>query len=294
MEFAVSTGMLDFEGVSWTLLRDTIVELARANDIEGAAHLIEQADEERSMSDADLLISKIHMLSDRDSSQAVSRKKLVNELSAHLTVDGMAFVGSQIFFPSKQFQASAMLLERAAAAEPKDIAVKNNLALTYAVMGRFHDAEHLADQVMQLPRQELTDFGWSVVHKTKGYVYQARGQFEQAAQLLQRAVEESANSSDPNLRRRYLLNLARLRDLSRFENALAYCSKHPGDGFLDSAQYVDALHAYLLSALDRRPEALEIIEKWRKNPDVQRQILEYWSETPGAEPVIFKWKELNF
>ena len=292
-EVTVSSGSLGVDGESWTFMRDAIVDLARANDIETATSLIEQAEKEQSLSVADLLISKIHLISDRDSSQAALREKLVNELSAQLNVAGLALVGSQIFFQSKQFQASAILLERAAVIEPGNIGVKNHLALTYAMMGRFHDAEQLADEAMKLPRQELTDFGWSVVHRTKGYVYQARGQFEQAASLLQQAVEESANTSDPNLRRRYLLNLARLRDMNRFESGLSYCTKHPGDDFLEGVHLVDALRAYLLSAADRQQEALEIVAKWRKNAEIQRQILEYWAETPGGEPVIFKWKELN-
>jgi hypothetical protein len=107
-EVTVSSGSLGVDGESWTFLRDAIVDLARANDIETATSLIEQAEKEQSLSVADLLISKIHLISDRDSSQAALREKLVNELGAQLNVAGLALVGSQIFFQSKQFQASAI------------------------------------------------------------------------------------------------------------------------------------------------------------------------------------------
>ncbi|HVQ65447.1 MAG TPA: hypothetical protein VMT78_12980, partial [Terriglobia bacterium] len=173
-----------------------------------------------------------------------------------------------------------------------NLAIENNLGLTYAMMGRFEDAERIVKDRTTLPRGELTPYGWSVVHKTKGYISEGRGNAAEAAAFFREAIEESRAVSDLNLRLHYLLNVSKLRDWKAFETAADFCGHNSGNDFTESMYYVDALRAYLLTTLDRQDEALQVVRKWRNNAEAQKRVVEYWSHKSGNDGIASNWADL--
>jgi tetratricopeptide (TPR) repeat protein len=135
----------------WTFIRDRIIDLIRENRIAEASQLLTKAEAEKSLSREDLLITEIHFIPDDDTAQEAQRQKMVKELGAIQNRDEMTDVSWRIFFASRQFHAAAMILERALSKAP-NLAIENNLGLTYAMLGRFEDAERIVKDRTTLPR----------------------------------------------------------------------------------------------------------------------------------------------
>ena len=290
-QLTVPSGFLGVVGSDWTFIRDRIIDLIRENRIAEASQLLTKAEAEKSLSREDLLITEIHFIPDDDTAQEAQRQKMVKELGAIQNRDEMTDVSWRIFFASRQFHAAAMILEQALSKGP-NLAIENNLGLTYAMMGRFEDAERIVKDRTTLPRGELTPYGWSVVHKTKGYISESRGNVAEAAAFFREAIEESRAISDLNLRLHYLLNVSKLRDWKAFETAADFCSHNSGADFTESMYYVDALRAYLLATLDRQDEALQVVRKWRDNAEAQKRVVEYWSHKSGHDGIASNWTDL--
>jgi len=288
----VPSGLIGVKGSDWTFVRDKIIDLVREHRITEAEQLLAKAEAKQDLSREDLLITRIHFIPDSDSSSEALRKKMMMELASIQNRDEIVDVSFRIFSTSKQFHAAALILERALKTDPNDIAIGNNLALTYAMLGRFDDAERITNQRMKLSRHELTPFGWSVVHKTKGYVYEGRGVTTEAINFFRQAIEESRDVSDLDLRLHYLLNVAKLDDWKTFELCVDFCNRNSGDDFREQPYYVDALRAHLLTILGRRGEAEQTVRKWRNNTEAQRRVIEYWSSIPVGEAIASDWDRL--
>jgi hypothetical protein len=241
--------------------------------MDDAGALVAQAEKTGILPREDLLLAKIHLIPNQDTSQELERQDLVVDLARRLAPDSIDNV-VQILYLSDQFQAAALMLERASASRPSP-ARQATQSLIDAMIDGPGDAEKIADEMLMKRRpDELTPLSWFIVFKTIGYAHEGRGHPELAAKFLRDAIEKAPKADDVHLRLHFLLNVAKLRDWQRFEFAVAFCDNHPSER-LASRQYdVDALRAFMLTTLDRRDEARAVVAKWRNNSEARRRIIE--------------------
>jgi tetratricopeptide (TPR) repeat protein len=173
--------------------------------------------------------------------------------------------------------------------DPNDVGSRANLGLTYALGGRYDDAGRVADQLLNQYRENLSDFGQSVALKTKAFALEGLGDYNNAANYFRQALEKIGNDDDLSLRMRYLLALAKTKNVARFEEGTAFCNRSPGALFARRPYYVDSLRAYVLAANNQEAQAAQVVEKWRHKGDIRRTVVDYWSKVPHATDVVNTW-----
>jgi hypothetical protein len=288
LQLDVPVGRLGFDGRNWTYLLDRILYLVRHNQIPQAQQLVTEAEANHSLSPEDLLIAKLHLIPEKDSSQAPMRDKLVANLASHLTVERID-VTLHTFFESEQFGVVAALLKRVKAST---VTKQGYGAMFAAMQGNLDDAERSVNHIIETQGASLSPSGTVFVFNIKGYIHEMRGQFERSAEAFHQALQSAPEYSDERLRLHLLLSVAKSADAVRFEQTAAYCFSHPGEGFADRKTEVDALRAYVLATTNHQDAARTVMKRWKDDREAQRRMREYWSAAPGGETIVSTWDEL--
>lgn len=291
LDISAPSGLLGFSTGEWNQLRDDIMALIESRHFEQARNMFEKGVLAGELSEYDRLICKIGLIPDRDDTQDPQRFEMINELLG-MTPDGNVGWLAGLFYDNHLHKAAAFFHEKDLELDPSDIAVRSNLALTYAQGGRFDDAERMADELLSRYKTSLSPFGQSVALKTKALALDGRRDYRNAAIYYRQALEKAGNREDLNLRMRYLLSLARLKSLPEFEEGVAFCNKYPQEVFPQRLFYVDALRAYILVANGDREKAIQVVGRWRNNADARRRVPEYWDEITNSADVAENWAQL--
>jgi tetratricopeptide (TPR) repeat protein len=291
MDLSAPPGLLGVTLESWSQRRDEILKLITENSMEEAAALYSRAAKAGELSEYDDLVCRISLIPESDRSKDKERLQRLGKLLGMTPEDNFTYVGTTLFYEAHRYYAAAFFLERATNADPRDLSAKLNLGLTYSLSGRYAEADRIADELLSRS-SDLGAFAQSVALKTKAFALEGRDDYASAAQYFRQALEKVGNDDDLSLRMRYLLSLAKLRDIAAFEEGVAFCNRSPGEIFPKRRFYIDALRAYILVANGQRAQAIQTIEKWRDNADARRRVVEYWSTTRNAADVADTWADL--
>jgi predicted negative regulator of RcsB-dependent stress response len=141
----------------------------------------------------------------------------------------------------------------------------------------------------------MSDFGWHVLLRHRGEVYQSRHNEAAAAADYKKAIELDTDSdnNDTNLLIRYLLALARLKNLDRFDEGVALCNKHATESYSVRPYDRDALRAYVLLANGDEAGARKAVQKYRNDAAAQKWFKHYWGDFPEASDVMDVWNRLT-
>jgi len=291
MELQAPPGLLGFDTGEWSQLREEIMELVAERQFDRARIMFEKAVSTGELSEYDLLISRISLIPDRDDTQDRQRFEMLNELLSR-TPDGNLGWLAGVFYKAHLHKAAALFHEADLEVNPSDISVRTNLALTYAQGGRFDDAERMADELLSQYKGSLSSFGQSVALKAKALALDGRRDYRNAVILFRQALEKAGNREDFNLRMRYLLSLARLKNLSEFEEGVRFCNQHPQEVLPQRPFYVDSLRAYILVENGEKERAVQLVDKWRGDANALRRVAEYWNELTNSDDIAKHWAQL--
>jgi hypothetical protein len=292
VEIKAPPGLLGFEGRDWGWVTNRIFELVGKDRTPDAISMLATIDPSE-VSEAGYLKSKIVILDDNDA-QDEQRNALVSRLLPLLAPDDFCCLGNS-FLDASRYKAAALFLIKAIEADPTDISSRENLAVAYTHLKKYDDAARVMDDIVANHSAEMSDFGWHVLLRHRGEVYLHRHNDAAAAADFRKAIklDTDPDDKDTNLLTFYLLALARLKDLDRFEEGVALCNEHATETYSARPYDRDVLRAYVLLANGNEAGARAAVQKWRNDKDAQKWFKYYWGDFPEASDVMDVWIRLT-
>jgi hypothetical protein len=293
VEITAPPGLLGFDGHDWGWVTNRIFELVGKDRTDDAVSMLATIDPSM-LSEEGFLKSKIVILDDNDA-QDERRNELISRLLP-LVANGYdsACLGCD-FMRAGRNKAAAVFLTRAIEGDPTDISSRENLAAAYTHLKQYDQAGRVIDDIVANHNNEMSDFGWHVLLRHRGEVYQSRHNEAAAAADYKKAIELDTDSdnNDTNLLIRYLLALARLKNLDRFDEGVALCNKHATESYSVRPYDRDALRAYVLLANGDEAGARKAVQKYRNDAAAQKWFKHYWGDFPEASDVMDVWNRLT-
>jgi len=293
IQLTAPPGLLGFVGQNWTPFIDTIVDHIRSDRLNQAISLLEGTDA-ATLSEEQLLLGRILVLSDKDSTRDKEREELVDRILP-LASDTDYGVWGGYCTDARRYKTAQRFLLRAVEAIPEDISARLNLASAYQQALQFDEAGRFVDDIVKNHSSEMTDDDWYYVLRVRGNVYESRNDHAAAAADLRKAIEieSAAHKNETHIRIRYLLALARMNNLEQFEEGVAFCDKHPTKSYSVRRYDVDALRAYLLVRNGDENRAQAAVAKWRNDAEAHKWFNYYWAEVHDASDVVDTWDRLT-
>jgi tetratricopeptide (TPR) repeat protein len=236
-------------------------------------------------------MAEIALLPDKDSTQDERRKGLMGRLMPLLFETDFEDLAGKCM-EAHRYKAAQVFLSKAIEADPENISAREDLAVSYQRAGQFEEAGRIVDDIVTNRSAEMSDYGWHVLLSTRAEVHRNRKDYTAAATDFRKAIEYFPDDDDTNLRLGYLLALARMNNITHFEEGVAFCNKHPTKSYSVRPYDVDALRAYLLVRNHDEAKARAAVEKWRKDPDAQKWFQYYWGDVSDASDVVDTWNRL--
>jgi predicted negative regulator of RcsB-dependent stress response len=293
VEITAPAGLLGFDARSWEWVTHRTFKLVRADRTEDAISMLATIGPSE-VSEAGYLKSKIVILDDNDAQDEL-RNALLSRLLPLVAPDEFCCLGTS-FLNAGRTKAAEVFLTKAIEADPADITARVNLAIAYTRLKKYDDAARLMDDIVANHSRELGDLGWHDLLQNRGEVYLSRHNDAAAATDFRKAIELDVDpdDDDTNLLNLYLLSLARLKDLDRFEEGVALCTKHATKGYSSRPYDRDGLRAYALLANGNEDGARAAVQKWRNDANAQKWFKNYWGrDFPGASDVMDVWNRLT-
>jgi hypothetical protein len=291
VEITAPPGLLGFDSRDWGWVTNRIFELVGKDRTDDAVSMLATIDPAM-LSEAGFLKSKIVILDDNDALDE-QRNQFISRLMP-LVTDDPACLGCD-FMGAGRNKAAAVFLTKAIEANPADISSRENLVAAYTNLREYDEAGKVIDDIVANHSTEMNDYGWHVLLRHRGEVYQSRHNEAAAAADYKKAIEldTDPHSNDTNLLIRYLLALARLKNLARFEEGVTLCNKHATESYSVRPYDRDALRAYVLLANGNEAGARAAVQKWRNDADAQKWFKHYWGDFPEASDVMDVWMRLT-
>ncbi len=283
---------VNISGSDWSYLMAQILFRLDAGDVDTVGTLVQQAEENHSLSPKDLLIVKLLVLPGEAPGPGSDQDKLTRELTNMLTPNESIAPASLLQTHGRPWPAIP-LHRKIVASAPEDVSKRLNFASLLADLEQNDEAEKNVHYILDRTRPGLSAHGFHVAERVLGVVAGNRedwqGAYDHNLRSLKYESDFDTEAQARNSALRHLNIAAHLRDIDVFRQARSFALSFGGKGFAEWTAFVDALEAYVLVAANHKDDARELVNRWKDKPEWKR-VYDYWA---GAFPQCAQsWKTL--
>ena len=254
-----------------------------------AEQLIDQAEQEGTLTREQILAARIYMIPDEATPKDEARRQeLLQQLLANQSADFANSVGQERFFENKKYRAAAACLNQYLQTDPSDVSARLNLGIAYNHLSMFKEADAAASYVA-VHKLPLSTHGYVVMYEVKAFAAMGNGDYRSAMAFVEKSFDLSPNDYRMSL---WQLAAAQSGDIQQFYSVKDKCREIIPDDYERLQFQVDAVEAYALVKSNHRDRAQELVNKWKEPKNFVNRVNKYWREYPGGSDVIRNWEEL--
>ena len=254
-----------------------------------AEQLIEQAEQEKTLTNEQILAARIYMIPDEATPQDEARRqKLLRELLSNQSETFILSLGQERFFENKKYRAAVVCLNQYLKNDPSDVSARLNSGVAYNSLSMFKEADAAASYVIE-QKLPLSTHGYVVLYGVKAYAAIGNGDYRTGMAFVEKSFDLSPNDFEMCL---WLLAAAQSGDIQQFYSVKDKCREIIPDDYERLQFQVDAVEAYALAKSNHRDRAQELVNKWKEPKNFVTRVTKYWRKYPSGSDVIKNWKEL--
>lgn len=257
--------------------------------LEEARSLIDRAEQDGSITPAQVLVARIYMvLDDAPPAEIKKQAELLEKLCATNPDSYVIFLGERLFFAKKRYRAAIECYKQHLKVEPDDESTRLNLGVAYYRLGMSDEADAAADYVLDhhLP---LSEYGFRIAWQIKAMAALGHHDYDKSISFAEKSFAITPASFDITI---IELAAAQKGDLQKVEDAARKFQELLPERYEKQRMQVDAVLAYALVKNNLRDAARQVILKWKDVDRIEGRLSWYWDVYPGGLDVVQNWKEL--
>jgi tetratricopeptide (TPR) repeat protein len=257
--------------------------------LEEARSLIDRAEQESSITPAQVLVARIYMiLDDAPPEEIKTQAELLKKLCSTNPDSYVIFLGEKLFLAKKRYRAAIECYKQHLKVYPDDVSVRLNLGFAYYHLRMSDEADAAADYVLD-KHLGLSDLGFRIACQIKAMAALGHHDYAKSISFAEKSFATTPASFDISL---IELAAAQNGDLQKVEDAARTFQELLPEKYERLRMQVDAVLAYALVKNNLRDAARQVILKWKDMDRIEGRLNEYWRVYPGGSDVVQNWKEL--
>jgi tetratricopeptide (TPR) repeat protein len=257
--------------------------------LEEARRLIDRAEQEGSITPAQLLVARIYLtLDDAPPEEIKTQAELLKKLCSTNPDSYVIYLGERLFLPKKRYRAAVECYKQHLNVYPDDVSVRLNLGFAYYHLGMSDEADAAADYVLD-KHLGMGDLGFRIAWQIKAMAALGHHDYAKSISFAEKSFANTPASFDISL---IELAAAQNGDLQKVEDAARRFQELLPEKYERLRMQVDAVLAYALVKNNLRDAARQVILKWKDVDRIEGRLNEHWRIYPGGSDVVQNWKEL--
>lgn len=257
--------------------------------LEEARSLIDRAEQDGSITPAQVLVARIYMILDDAPPEEIKKQaELLKKLCSTNPDSYVIFLGERLFLAKKRYRAAIECYKQHLKVDPDDESTRLNLGYAYYHLGMSDEADAAADYVLD-NHLELSDFGFRIAYQIKAMAALGHHDYAKSISFAEKSFAITPASFDISM---IELAAAQKGDLQKVEDAARKFQELLPEKFEKLRMQVDAVLAYALVKNNLRDAARQVILKWKDVDRIEGRLSEYWCVYPGGSDVVKNWKDL--
>jgi tetratricopeptide (TPR) repeat protein len=258
--------------------------------LEKATALIDQAEQDGSLTTSQLLVAKIYLIQDDAPEEDQKRQsELLKQLLQTQPVSYIHVLGNDKFFKEQRYRAASACLNHYLRSSPDDVSMRLNLAVAYNQIGMYEAAEREVDYVFDR-NLGISNYGRIVAYNAKANAALGQKDYVESIELMEKVM---ALEQDPSRLMIIQLAAAQMGDRARFEEASQRLKQTAPAKYQEVKLQVDAVEAHLMVKQNRRDTARQIVDAWKGDDRAEGRVTSYWKKLPDGMDVARTWAELS-
>jgi tetratricopeptide (TPR) repeat protein len=257
--------------------------------LEEARSLIDRAEQDGSITPAQVLVARIYMILDNAPPEEIKKQaELLRKLCSTNPDSYVIFLGEKLFLAKKRYRAAIECYKQHLKVEPDDESTRLNLGYCYYHLGMSDEADAAADYVLD-KRPGLSDLGFRIAYQIKAMAALGHHDYDKSISFAEKSFAITPASFDISM---IQLAAAQKGDLQKVEYAARKFQELLPEKYEQLRMQVDAVLAYALVKNNLRDAARQVILKWKDVDRIEGRLSWYWDVYPGGSDVAQNWKEL--
>lgn len=257
--------------------------------LEQARSLIDRAEQEGSITPAQVLVARIYIILDDAPPEEIKKQaELLEKLCSTYPDSYVIFLGERLFRVKKRYRAAIECYKQHLKVDPDDVSIRLNLGFAYYHLGMSDEADAAADYVLD-KHLGMGDLGFRVAWQIKAMAALGHHDYPKSISFAEKSFANNPASFDISM---IVLAAAQNGDLQKVEDAARKFQDQLPQDYERLRMQVDAVLAYALVKNNLRDAAKQVILKWKDVDRIEGRLNEHWRIYPGGSEVVQNWKEL--
>jgi tetratricopeptide (TPR) repeat protein len=257
--------------------------------LEEARSLIDRAEQDGSITPAQVLVARIYMILDNAPPEEIKKQsELLKKFCSTNPDSYVIFLGERLFLAKKRYRAAIECYKQHLKVDPDDVSTRLNLGYAYYHLGMSDEADAAADYLLD-NRLELSDYRFRIAYQIKAMAALGHRDYSRSVSFAEKSFAITPAAFDITI---IELAAAQMGDLQKVEEAARKFQDLLPETYEQQRMQVDAVLAYALVKNNLRDAARQVILKWKDMDRIEGRLSTYWRVYPGGSDVVQNWKEL--